>query len=101
VALFLHNVPMLVFIDESGDPGLKLTTGSSKFFTIVLVVFGENDDALACDQRISLLRKELNLPEDYEFHFKEKIIQDFRRKKFEHQPKKSHRLSLIEGIVIK
>ena len=62
---------MLVFIDESGDPGLKITDGASRFFTIVLVAFEDNDAALACDQRIGLLRKELNLPPDYEFHFKE------------------------------
>ncbi len=62
---------MLVFIDESGDPGLKLTDGSSQFFTIALIVFEDHDDALACDQRIGLLRKELNLIEGYEFHFKE------------------------------
>ncbi|MBU6231838.1 DUF3800 domain-containing protein [Patescibacteria group bacterium] len=62
---------MLVFIDESGDPGLKLADGASKFFTIALIAFEENDDALACDKRIGLLRTELDLPEGFEFHFKE------------------------------
>ncbi len=62
---------MLVFIDESGDSGLKITEGSSRFFTIVLVVFEDREDATSCDQRIGLIRKELDLPEDYEFHFTE------------------------------
>ena len=50
---------MLVFVDESGDPGLKVLGGSSRLFTISLVVFEENDEALACDQRIELLKREL------------------------------------------
>ena len=41
--------------------------GSSKYFVIALVTFEDNDDALACDQRITLLRRELNLPPNYEF----------------------------------
>lgn len=61
---------MLVFIDESGDPGLKLDRGSSRFFCIGLVIFQENDEALACDQRIELLKRELGWKKSSEFHFK-------------------------------
>ncbi|PIP17149.1 MAG: hypothetical protein COX44_01490 [Candidatus Portnoybacteria bacterium CG23_combo_of_CG06-09_8_20_14_all_37_13] len=61
---------MLVFIDESGDPGLKIEKGSSKFFTVSLVIFEDKDEALACDQRITLLKRELGWKEDSEFHFK-------------------------------
>jgi hypothetical protein len=61
---------MLVFIDESGDPGLKIEKGSSRYFTVSLVVFEERDEALACDQRIDLLRKELGWESNSEFHFK-------------------------------
>lgn len=61
---------MLVFIDESGDPGLKIEKGASRFFVIVLVIFEENEEAESCDKRIELLRKELRLVENYEFHFK-------------------------------
>lgn len=60
---------MLVFIDESGDPGRKVEQGSSRFFTVSLVLFEDNDAALACDQRIGLLRKELGWSEPSEFHF--------------------------------
>ncbi len=60
---------MLVFIDESGDTGLIIKKGATKYFVIVMVVFEDNDEALACDKRIDLLRRDLRLPQDYEFHF--------------------------------
>ena len=60
---------MLAFVDESGDPGRKIGKGSSLFFSVACVTFDENDEALACDQRITLLRRELRLPDGYEFHF--------------------------------
>lgn len=71
---------MLVFIDESGDPGLKTERGSSRFFTVSLVVFEENEEAEACDQRINLLRREIRWSEGSEFHFKrnsDKVRQAF------------------------
>lgn len=61
---------MLVFIDESGDSGLKLEQGSSRFFAIGLVIFEDHDEALACDQRIELLKKEIGWKQGSEFHFK-------------------------------
>lgn len=71
---------MLVFIDESGDTGFKIESGSSRFFIISLVIFEDDDEALACDQRIQLLKKELGYPADFEFHFydnSDKIRQKF------------------------
>lgn len=61
---------MLVFIDESGDPGLKIKEGSSAYFTVSLVVFEDRDEALLCDQKINLLRHELGWTANSEFHFK-------------------------------
>ena len=60
---------MLCFIDESGDPGLKLGEGSSNLFTIVIVLFEEKDEANRCDSSISQLRKDLTLKANSEFHF--------------------------------
>lgn len=60
---------MLIFIDESGDPGLKIEAGSSKYFVIVLVAFDDHDEALAADDRISLLRIDQGFPAKFEFHF--------------------------------
>ncbi len=62
---------MLVFLDESGDTGLKLDGGSSKFFTVAMIVFEDHDEAQDADDRIALLRRELGKPATFEFHFKE------------------------------
>ncbi|RMF99226.1 MAG: DUF3800 domain-containing protein [Acidobacteria bacterium] len=73
---------MLVFVDESGDPGLKLEQGSSRFFTVALVVFEDHDEAISCDQRIHLLKKELGWDASSEFHFKrnsDKVRETFLR----------------------
>ncbi len=61
---------MLLFIDESGDSGLKIEEGSSRYFTIALVCFDDKEEALACDQRIELLKRELGWKPNDEFHFK-------------------------------
>jgi len=61
---------MLLFLDESWDTGFKFTQWSSKYFVVWLVLFEDNDEPIACDQRIWLLRRELWLKENYEFHFK-------------------------------
>lgn len=60
---------MLVFVDESGDTGLAIDKGSSKYFVVSLVLFEDNEEAEAADQRIELLKKELALPPTFEFHF--------------------------------
>ena len=66
--LCYHNL-MLVFIDESGDPGRKIERGSSLYFVVALVSFDDDSEALACDQRVDLLRHELGNPPGFEFHF--------------------------------
>ena len=58
---------MLVFVDESGDVGLK--NCSSKYFTVTLVLFEDSEEALSADRKINQLRKELSLPSYFEFHF--------------------------------
>lgn len=71
---------MLIYIDESGDSWFKFDHWSSPFFSIALVVFNDHDEAEACSQRIDLLRRELWIPVNYEFHFKknsDKIRQAF------------------------
>ena len=60
---------MLVFFDESGDPGFKFSCGSSELFTVTMVVLEDHDEANALDARIGLLRGELKKSADYEFHF--------------------------------
>lgn len=60
---------MLVFVDESGDAGLKLKGGSSKYFVIALIVFEENEEAEALDKRIDLFKRELRLGPTSEVKF--------------------------------
>jgi len=70
---------MLVFVDESGDPGLKIDAGSSRYFVIALVVFEDNEEAGATDKRIELLRRELRLDSRFEFRFNH-CNKDFRER---------------------
>jgi hypothetical protein len=68
---------MLVFVDESGDPGLKTEQGSSRYFVVALVIFQDNDEAQAADDRITLLRREMRLNPRFEFSFN-RCRKDFR-----------------------
>ena len=60
---------MLVFVDESGDPGLKLNQGSSRHFVVALVIFNDHEEAEAVDARVDLLRREMRIHPRFEFHF--------------------------------
>lgn len=60
---------MLVFVDESGDTGLKFDQGSSTYFAITLVIFADAEEAERVRQRVDTLRMDLRLPPAYEFHF--------------------------------
>lgn len=60
---------MLVFVDESGDPGMKGKDGSSALFVITAVIFEDNEDADECDRAISQVRRELYSGRNVEFHF--------------------------------
>jgi hypothetical protein len=60
---------MLVFVDESGDPGMKGKAGSSAYFIISAVIFEENDAAEDCDAQIEALREQLFKGAHREFHF--------------------------------
>lgn len=66
---------MLIFIDESGDPGMK--QGSSPFFVVTLVAFEDHDDALSCDFHIQELKKQFCFSFHFEFHFN-KLSRHFR-----------------------
>ncbi len=60
---------MLVFIDESGDPGFKLLRGSSSHFVIACVIFDDNLDAEETALKIKRYRRELGRRDDHEFKF--------------------------------
>ena len=67
--LRLYNKRMLVFIDDSGDPGFKLDKGSSTHFVIACVIFDDNLDAEETALKIKRLRRSLNWRDDHEFKF--------------------------------
>ena len=60
---------MLVFIDESGDPGMKRKDGSSRLFIVTAVIFEDNEEAQRCDVRINEIRGLLGVNHRFEFHF--------------------------------
>ena len=62
---------MLVLVDESGDVGFKFSKGSSQFFAVTSVLFENNEEAQQCDLCIDRLRKDLQFPQEFEFHFHE------------------------------
>lgn len=60
---------MLVFIDESGDAGFKMSKGSSSTFVVALVIFDDELEAEETALRIKKLRRELKKSEKFEFKF--------------------------------
>jgi hypothetical protein len=60
---------MLVFVDESGDAGLKLDKGSSGHFIVALTIFNNRDEARKADNHVTTIRRQLSLRTDFEFHF--------------------------------
>ena len=60
---------MLVFIDESGDPGMNGRPGTSVRFTVTAVVFSDPNVGEACAASICDLRRRLGVDERFEFHF--------------------------------
>lgn len=60
---------MLVFLDDSGDPGFKVKKGSSPCFVIALAIFDDHLEAEACAVEIKKLRRELGLSDQFEFKF--------------------------------
>ncbi len=60
---------MLVFIDDSGDPGFKLEHGSTRFFVIAMVIFDDDLEAEKAAVAIKGLRRSLGLSDSAEFRF--------------------------------
>lgn len=59
----------LVFIDDSGDPGFKLTSGSSSHFVIACVIFDDYLDAEETSLIIKKYRREIGWNDIREFKF--------------------------------
>lgn len=66
---------MLVFIDDSGDPGFKVEKGSSSVFVISLVIFDDDLEAEKTAVEIKQLKRDLKFPDSVEFKFHQSRIQ--------------------------
>ena len=60
---------MLVFIDESGDPGFKVKRGSTSYFVVALVIFDDELEAEETALKIKKLRRSLKKTDRFEFKF--------------------------------
>jgi len=60
---------MLVFIDDSGDPGFKIEKGSTPVFVIACVIFDDELEAEKTAVAIKELRRRLKKSENFEFKF--------------------------------
>jgi hypothetical protein len=67
---------MLVFIDESGDAGFKLTKRSAKTFVAALVAFRDPTSATAASAVIDELSNRLKLKGEFKFHKSRPEIRD-------------------------
>lgn len=60
---------MLIFLDESGDPGFKVRKGSTYAFVVILVIFDDELDAERTALAIKELRRDLGKSDKFEFKF--------------------------------
>lgn len=67
---------MLIFIDESGDPGFKLTRGSTSHFVVVTVIFDTNEDAEATAKVIKQTLIDLNIKPEFKFSNSRDYVRD-------------------------
>lgn len=74
---------MLIFIDDSGDPGFKIEKGSSLVFVIACVIFDDELEAEKTAVAIKELRRKLKKSDNFEFKFN-KANREFRLKFLEH-----------------
>lgn len=58
---------MLVFIDESGDPGFKTTKGSSDVFVAAMVAFRDDANASATQSAIEAVAERLRIKTEFKF----------------------------------
>ena len=58
---------MLIFIDESGDPGFKLARGSTSHFVVAMVIFDKNEDAELTSEVIKNALIDLKIKPEFKF----------------------------------
>lgn len=86
---------MIIAVDDSGDPGIKLGQGSSRHFVIAAILFEDDLDAEETSLKIKRLRKELNWKENHEFKFR-KLSPELRVKFLNTVKKMNFKISIFE-----
>ena len=59
---------MLVFIDESGDPGFRLTQGSSPVFVAAMVIFENHEAAQETEAVIRDAMRAMSVRPEFKFN---------------------------------
>ena len=72
----LAVVQMLVFIDESGDPGFKTDRGSTPIFAAAMVVFETADAAAHADAVIRATMQALGVKPEFKFNKSRDSVRD-------------------------
>lgn len=86
---------MLVFIDESGDPGFKVAAGSSPVFVLAMVMFDDHAEAARTQAAVSATLARLGVKPEFKFN---KCRADFRDGFFD--AVSEHRFS-VRAIVVR
>jgi len=60
---------MIIFIDESGDPGFKVSRGSSRYFVLSCLIFDDEKKMVQMNEDIINFRRLHKIPDNYEFKF--------------------------------
>jgi hypothetical protein len=68
-AIVSNKNKILVFIDDSGDPGFKFDKGSSIFFVISAIIFNDTLEVEKTALAIKTLRRDLGFSDNEEFKF--------------------------------
>jgi hypothetical protein len=71
-----HSDRMFVFIDESGDPGFKLSKGSASAFVAVLIAFHDKEAARQTQTAIDQLARRLPLWGELKFSKSRSEVRD-------------------------
>tara|TARA_B100000508_G_scaffold138130_1_gene133700 strand:+ start:914 stop:1570 length:657 start_codon:yes stop_codon:yes gene_type:complete len=72
----LEEIVLLVFIDESGCTGFKLSKGSTGCFVIAMVIFHDNRQAELASKAIESLRENLHVKPEFKFSKSHQAIKD-------------------------
>lgn len=67
---------MLVFIDESGDPGFKISKGSSPLFVVSLVAFKKVENSVLAQEAIARVATDHGLKTEFKFSQSRPEIRD-------------------------